>query len=74
MSDGNTDDDMLHISNVLLGVGGAACSLIHRRQRRAGMNSSVMRRGENKEAQRAEEIRKEAENKEHKRGLQGGER
>ena len=44
MSDGNTDDDMLHISNVPWGLAGAARALVHGRQRGAGMNGSVTRR------------------------------
>lgn len=46
VSDGDTDDDMLHIHNAAQRLAGAARGLKRRRQRPAGMNGSAVRRGD----------------------------
>lgn len=72
MSDGKTNDDMLHINNVLEGLARTTCGLIHRRQRGAGMNSSVMRRRKQRIKRHSERERYERKQKTRpKRELQG---
>lgn len=56
MSDGNADDDVLHVSDALPGLVGAAGALVRGRQRRAGMNSSVTRREKRDEGEDEEEV------------------
>lgn len=71
MSDGGANDDVLHINNVLPGLAGAACTLTHRRQHRAWMNSSVKRQRGGKRIKKngeQQEMREEPENEELRKG------
>lgn len=67
VSDGNADDDVLHVSDALPGLAGAAGALVRGRQRRAGTNSSVTRREKGRRMKKKQE-EEEAENKESRKG------
>lgn len=73
VSDGNTDDDVLHVSDTLPGLARAAGALVRGRQRRAGTNSSVTRQEKGRRRRRRlkkkkQEEEEEAVNKESRKG------
>lgn len=68
VSDGNADDDVLHVSDMLPGLAGAAGALVRGRQRRAGMNISVTRREKGRRRMKKKQDEGEAVNKESRKG------